>query len=220
MIQVNLIPMARRIARDRARRMRFWLAVGITYGLLLGGGFAAWRAAWAGQIEDVGPDLMKCNAASSGLAKSIALANAQLNDAKQSADVTRMVTHQPDWGILLASLAKLNDDDVVLRRCELSSATVATSMAPPPPPAPVAPTAPGTAAKPIAPPPPKVVVTLHLSGAGRTPMAVSEYVLRLERTGLFEHVELLGTTRDSAMPEGAVSFRVDGILRTGGRSAP
>lgn len=50
--------------------------------------------------------------------------------------------------------------------------------------------------------------SLDLTGYARTQMGVSQFVLRLERTGLFESVRLIKTQKRKFMDDQAVSFRI------------
>ena len=55
---------------------------------------------------------------------------------------------------------------------------------------------------------PKTKWSLQVSGHGKTPESVSQYVLRLERTELFDMVNLLQTNRDPIGAGDATSFSI------------
>src|SRR5205823_4177490 len=97
--------------------------------------------------------------------------------------------------ILLAVLADTLGDEVVFEKCALER------VIPQAPPAPAL-TPAAQAGKPATPalkapkaPPPLPSWTLRASGLGRDPQAVSQFILRLESSGLFDSVTLLKTSR-------------------------
>jgi hypothetical protein len=51
-------------------------------------------------------------------------------------------------------------------------------------------------------------VALEILGVGRTPVAVSQHVLRLEQTGLFSKVALVDTGREAYLNGNAIAFRL------------
>ena len=70
----------------------------------------------------------------------------------------------------------------------------------------------GQAGKPV----PRSFV-LHVSGYGQTQAAVARYILQLERSGLFDRVHLLKTTREPFLAGTAVAFQIDCTISEGDR---
>ncbi len=118
----------------------------------------------------------------------------------------RAVGEQPDWSLLLAMLSSALGDETVLRSIRLQA---------PPEAAPGAAGGSGTpggaaAARTLQP------ITLEVTGLGRTQQVVSEFVLRLEHTPLFEMVRLVDTRREPFLNDHAVVFRIECVLDAGG----
>ena len=100
----------------------------------------------------------------------------------------------------MSLLAAKSGADVVLKGCTVRP----RDPAPPPPP----PKKPGAKAAP-APPPAEPVMLVSVMGRGRSQQAVSQFVLRLESTGLFGRVTLVETNRDNSERVDAIGFRID-----------
>ena len=143
----------------------------------------------------------------------------ELEDTRTTLNATKLVENQSDWSILLALLAGEVDDDIVLKACKIepmNSDSVSEQ---------------GTAS--ISPlkrlagslasnSEPEEKQRIHveselflidLQGYGLTQRAVSLFVLRLERTGLFEKVTLKETRREPFMNDQAIAFQVKCYLQ-------
>ncbi len=124
--------------------------------------------------------------------------------------VDQAVNGQPDWSMLLASVARLRGDDVVLKSCGLDAAAETIREKPPEKVAdkttPVASPAPMTL-------PARAIV--RLQGYGRSQAAVGQFVLRLEQTGLFDDVLLVKTNREPFLDDHAMSFQLECQLKSG-----
>jgi hypothetical protein len=99
-------------------------------------------------------------------------------------------------------VAQSMGDGIVLNRCDVAPVKEEAPIVQPvsvvakPGAAPAAPAAPRRA-------------LLHLAGLGRSQTDVAQFVLRLEGTDLFEHVNLLHTSRQVLMGNEAVGFELD-----------
>ena len=220
-IGVNLIPAYRHEARRRRSRGRRWVAACVMYAAALVFGYGICQATLGGEdprlIEELTAsreDVTRADATAARLRPELAEAQAKL-------DATRAVALQPDWSILLAAMARSLGDDIVLASCTLETQTINPTNAQTPAPA-VAPTAgpnkpgdkPAAAAE-------RVQVVVNVTGFGRTQVAVSQYVLRLEQMKLFDRVKLIKTSRESFMDGDAVSFQLEcplGTTENGGKS--
>lgn len=210
MISVNLIPARRRDARRRHVRVRRWITGCCAYALVLSAGFGSWRGAWSVEQRDLTRELAQLGNEIAQSQQATAALRLAAGAAGRSLESNRAVADQPDWSVLLALLARIRGDDLVLDHWQLQpvdgpgGTEVLTVSA----------VARGVASG----RPPRLA--LRLSGHGRTAGAVSEFVLRLERTGLFESVALLKTAREPFMGEDAVDFKLHCLLRGNGAEPP
>lgn len=144
----------------------------------------------------------------------------QLAQAQSSLETSRMVTQQPDWSILLGWLSNMVSEDVVLRECRLT---------PVPPEEDAGETdagarqvvhrnqeqdAPWRGAA-----PPQAFV-FELRGLGGSQQAVSDFVLRLEGSGLFDRVTLIETHREPFLSSTAIAFELRCPLSGKGGGTP
>lgn len=219
MPSVNLIPQHRREAKRRRCRVRLWAGVVGVYALLLLVGVAAAHGPWGGPDQSVARDLREANESVRMAQEEIGALAPELEEARLSLRASRAVAIQPDWSVLLALLGELREEKVVLTRCILmpvrSEGGESTGQR-----------ARGGAAvqrvstveggsgsseegageegvrKPIR-------YRLEVGGIGREQRDVSRFVLRLERTGLFDRVKLLETNRYPFGERQMVGFRLD-----------
>jgi len=234
MIQANLIPIPRRLARQRRGRVRKWVTVCTVYCVLLVAAYGALHAVWGHSGQVLEHDVVTVAGDISATEKEVKLVRPKLNDARLTLDASRGVGSQPDWSVLLALLAgemrethhgdllhmiregmggaalglnapaELNgllapmlDDftkQIVLASCELEPVRG------------VAPALNAAAGQSLAATQP--TYTLFLTGMGRSQGSISQYVLRLEQTGLFDRVTLIESKRTPFGEGEAVSFRI------------
>jgi len=128
----------------------------------------------------------------------------ELATARWKLDSARGVGRQPDWSVLLALLAEGLGHDVVLKSCELNQVLIPLR---------------GTAGRPQMPPPAglngsekgpqELMFVLTVTGFGRSQTAVSQFVLRLERSGLFDNVRLVNANRQPFLNGKAIAFQLE-----------
>lgn len=201
MTAVNLIPQRRLHARRMRMRVRLW--AGVT---------AAWAAAlviahvWAGAAwEDDSPALVaaiaKADAEIQELERSTAAGRVALAEAQATLRARKAVGDQPDWGLLLATLAARLDQQAVLSACILEPAGAQV-------------TGRGSAAAADA--QRRMIRPSHykltLTGLTRKQDTASAIAIALERTKLFDHVTLLEARRSGFLGEEAVTFRLECAL--------
>ena len=207
MISVNLIPTHRRNARRRRVRVRRWAAVCVAYALVLFVSYGVCRAVWdAGhdlvrELDEVTEQIDQSNQA-------IAALGPEMAQARLTLDASQGIVDQPDWSVLLALMAKTLGDEIVLKSCRLQRRTDARAEARRPDGAPAQPAGEMPEA-----------FTVALSGYGQSPQAVSRFVLRLERTGLFEQVKVRATNREPFLATDAIAFQIEGTLAEKGGAA-
>ncbi|MBC8108139.1 MAG: PilN domain-containing protein [Anaerolineae bacterium] len=209
MAQVNLIPRPRRHAAAARKRVRFW-SWGVTgYAMVLLAGYAACAAALSVEGDDHTLALQKTTRQIDEMNNANASLKPQLAEAHTKLSVARVVGDQPDWSLLLAIISSTVDDEIVLTSTKIDPATgvdatpTTRSLTIEKSPVPAAP----------------VRMTLRLVGMARSQAAVTQFVLRLERLGLFERVDLGKSNRQTVGATEANVFRIDCLLHRGGKPA-
>jgi len=199
MNRLNLIPIHRRRAKARHGRLRIWIVANCAY-LVLMLTFAGVGYLMLASSNSPEAELLKVNAETEQSNKQVLAVRQQLAEAHQTLASLQAASEEPDWSVLVAVVAKSMGDGIVLNRCDVAAVkdeTVQTvSLL----------AKPGAAA--AASPSPKRVL-LHLAGLGRSQTDVAQFVLRVEGTDLFEHVNLLHTSRQLLMGNDAVGFELD-----------
>jgi hypothetical protein len=203
---INLIPKARQGKAERRRRLHFWFGAWCAYAAVLAlcAGLMYLRL---GTSRDLSSELDQQDQQIASLQTDSHQTNAQLLQVSQKLLSAKGLLEQPDWSQLLSVLAGLRNSDVVLEDIELK---LTAEQLPP-----VAAKKPND--KPIV-VIPKTKWNLHLNGHGKTPESVSQYVLRLERTDLFDMVNLERTERDPIGAGEATSFSIQCPLKGRGRA--
>ncbi len=197
---VNLIPSARREARRRKARMRFWLTATVVCAAFWLVGFLGAQLTLVSDDRALRIEFDEIYAEAEGARKAVADLRAEASRGRSRLQASRAVGEQPDWSLLLALLSRTLGDQAVLRSVGLQYAPEALEE-----------TAPSAPEAPNEPPP----VTLELSGLGQTQYVVSRFVLRLEQTPIFESVRLVDTLREPILAGHAVAFRIECVLGAG-----
>jgi hypothetical protein len=208
--RVNLIPARRLEKRSRLNRLRTWAAALGIYGALLGGAYAACLAFGDDDGKVVLEKMRQSTERFRKAGKEIHGLRASLAEASSQIAASRSLAQSPDWSLLLAMVAKNLNDDVVLERCSLAPVDTGPDDKPSATPA-------GAARA------EEVLYQrylLDLSGFAQTQTGVSQFVLRLEKSRLFEGVRLIRTQRRPFMDGQAVSFRIECALSGKGDNRP
>ncbi len=197
---VNLIPAARREAKQRQVRVRWWLTAFVVYAALWSAAFVAAQVVVASEDRALRVKFVDGSAKVQEVERAVAELRGRIGRDQARLASGSAVGEQPDWSLLLAMLSSALGDETVLRSIRLQA----------PPEA-----APGGAggagsARTLQP------ITLDLSGLGRTQQIVSEFVLRLEQTPLFKTVRLVDTRRELFLNDHAVVFRIECVLDADG----
>ncbi|MCZ6836441.1 MAG: PilN domain-containing protein [Planctomycetota bacterium] len=179
----NLIPNYRRVARARRRLMHRWI-VGV--GLYL---IALVMVIPLLHLKPTHDDALKLQRAKyhGEIATSettVGELQAELDEVNIALRATQLVENQSDWSILLNVLAGEMGEGIVLRECSMESQGVTHD---------------GSGPKHI---------FVDLRGYGQSQLEVSQYVLRLERTGLFTEVTLEESRREGFLESDAIAFRM------------
>ncbi|HWB52844.1 MAG TPA: PilN domain-containing protein [Tepidisphaeraceae bacterium] len=208
-VSINLIPKARQAKAERRRRLRWWSGAWGIYAaaLVLGAGMMYLRFS---NVRDLSAELDKQKHQITALQTESQQADSQLLEASQKLLSAKGLLEQPDWSQLMSILADLRGNDVVLEDIQLALTIQKV-------PAPVVDKKKQSHGK-AAPPPSTTKWELQLTGHGKTPESVSQFVLRLERTDLFDRVNLLKTSSDPLGVGDATSFSIECPLKGRGRA--
>jgi Tfp pilus assembly protein PilN len=117
----------------------------------------------------------------------------QLQNSRRVLDANHAVGDQPDWSILLAMVAKMTEEKVVLRAFQVAPRVVPGSE---PKPGSEGETDPGR-------------FLLKIKAFAKSQDEVTAFVLRLEHEGLFEKVDLLESKSEPFGSAEAVGFRLE-----------
>lgn len=207
MVTINLLPKPRRIARLRRARARLWAAA---FGLCLTGNaalFALPKPESARARDAVAAEISQARLDLEGLRKDRARLQSAANAAERRARAASILRDHPDWSSLLTLLAELRADDTVIESCEVER---------------IVPQAPARAVnagdnKPA--PEPAENFKVRIVGHARSPSAAAAFVLRLERTGLFDQARLVDTRPGVLAGADASYFRVECSLGEQRRAA-
>ena len=186
---VNLIPSPKLIAIQRRARTRRWVAACLAYLVMLASVYLGCRLRWggndlqAGELARISTDIQRYDSQKTAVKGAIAALRAKI-------DANNAVGQQPDWSILLALVARNLGSDVVLKHCVLDldgkgkpENTDKTDNR-------------------------RRQFVFEINALGRTQTAVSAFILRLEKTGLFDRVKLIRTGRQDFMSGKAVAFQL------------
>lgn len=209
MTRINLIPAARHDARRRRRHARWCMTSCVLYALIAGAGAAACRCAWgavdpalAVRVSSIADQTKHAQAAAT-------LTRAQLAAVRATLQADRQLTAQPDWSLLLALLSREAGDQIIFHTCALAPRAAASLVAP-------AVAISAASAKPIS--HPNAELTLKVTGVGMSQIAISAFVLRLEKTHLFSKVSV-NTHADTYLGAEVVAFDIDCPLDTHSKGA-
>ncbi len=209
---INLIPRPRRQAAAARKRVRRWCwGVAGYVGVLLAG-YVGFAAAMNVDTDDNSLLLEKTGRQIEELNRSATSLRPQLAEAQTKLLVARTVGDQPDWSLLLAIISSTIDDDIALTSTRLDPAAIVETKST------SRPSAPGS--EKIGALAPPAQMTIALQGMARSQAAVTQFVLRLEKLGLFERVDLAKSNRQVIGAADANVFRIDCLLNRIGAPAP
>lgn len=198
--------------------MRRWIVGCVGYSVFLVLAFPFASMVWV-QDKSLAGQLLTIRQDANDTEQLLKLVVNELEDTRTTLNATKLVENQSDWSILLAVLAGEVDDDIVLKTCKIepmiSDAEGKQGFASN---SPLRRLVGGIASNSESEDKPRIHVEaeqflIELRGYGLTQRAVSLFVLRLERTGLFEKVTLKETRREPFMKDQAIAFHLKCYLR-------
>lgn len=190
MTAINLIPLARRHAKQRRQRTRRWITLTSLYGSLLLLAYTSTRVLWGFDNRALALQLGAVLAEIHDSEESSKSLRAEIMRTRTLWNTSNVVADQPDWSLLLSIVAHSLDDETVLRSCTVRPADHKDDRKP--------------ASQAVAGLPYECTV----AGLGRSQLAVSQFVLRLENLGLFSSVRLVETRREPFLNSEAIAFRI------------
>ena len=194
MNQINLIPASRREAKARRTRLIRWgIVLGLYAGALLGAHFVC-GACWSGDSHLLAAETRASAARLREANRTMLSLHGELTQTEEKLRSAQAVGRQPDWGVLLGLLARNVGDDIVLEFCRLRQ------------------DAPPRSKKASAVAERDQPLLLDLGGLAMSQAIVSQFVLRLEKTGLFDQVRLVNTAQRTFLKKDAVAFRLECLL--------
>ena len=200
MKSVNLIPAPRRDAKRRRTHLRWCAAVcgGLSGAVLMAA--IAFRLFWGGGEPGLDRQLAIAQEEVKRIDAEFTQARNELAAVNAANATERQIAAQPDWSLLLALVADRAGNEVVLRSLSVAPRTAEITDAKPAP----------VAGKPAAPPAaPARGLVLTASGLGKSQPAVTQFALRLEKTGLFSRVRLIDTNREPFLADEATAFHLE-----------
>lgn len=201
---VNLMPRRRVLERARQRHLLHWFVGGGIYGVLIAALWISVHLMSAQRYSALDGKLQAVNAAIDRSTTQLQAIAPKLVEINASVAADRRIARKPDWSLLLDMLAKLLGRHVVLSGCDLRpvmgirSAGVGPAM-----PLPAAGAAKGAGDAPV-----DGGYTLELTGIGDAQTEVSQYVLRLEQSGIFKRVKLIDTHKQMLLGHSGIGFKI------------
>jgi len=199
---INLIPAPRRRAAACRARLHRWVAGCVSFGaallLVCMACHAVWgreRRALADEIEGARLRIRKSNQTILSVCRTLASCEWRLASC-------RAVGKQPDWSVLPAMLSASLGDDIVLERCGMRVLKASDSGA----------RAPSRDAPPDDEADAPKQFIFEITGFGRSQLAVSRFILSLEKIRLFDRVRLIKTGRQPFLRGKAVGFKLECLL--------
>jgi hypothetical protein len=199
---VNLIPADRLAKKHRNARLRAWALIIGAYLLLLATVILTAQIFWGGdgdsieeERKDVELRIQERNSDLVRLRREIAEAAAELQ-------ISKAILGQPDWSKLLGVLGAELGEEIVLSQCWLATLDpdgreVTKNLQQ------------WLSSSPLGALLSERRYGLRLCGFGRSQGAVSEFLLRLERLGVFESVGLVNSYRQPFLNSQAVAFNIE-----------
>ncbi len=147
---------------------------------------------WGGEHKTLDEGINATTERIKGSSNAIQRLSRELANAQWKLESCRAVGKQPDWSIPLAMVAGKLGEEVVLERCQLEPREDADGQGDDDA---------GSGR-----------YVFRISGLGKSQTAVSQFVLRLEKSELFNHVRLIKTNRQPFLNGKAVQFQLECLL--------
>lgn len=198
MISINLMPARRQQDRLKRAYIQRWGMGGVAYCFVTLIVCVIVRITAVGPNPDRDYDLDEARQSVHSLNAAIGAIEIEIEQGQSMLAATQDLANNPDWGLLLGFVGKMVSGDLVLKEYQLQDAT---------PQAPVINQATDAQDRSIG------AFQFVVKGWGRTQAAVTDFTVKLERTGLFENVKLLDSNLQPLGSGSAVSFTIQCTMR-------
>jgi len=185
-IAVNLIPAGRRRAKAQRHHLHKWTVRLGCYAIALLMLCFVRMSRTAGTSEVMGAQSRQLTAAIETHTRALQLVNEELTAARQKLQSLQLVGKQPDWSLLLRLTADQMGDNVVMETCSLRHVAAA-----------------GPEAERA-----RQALVFEMTGVARSEKDVSDFVLKLEKCGLFREVKHVNTSQRTFHEQKAFSFHL------------
>ena len=189
MPNVNLIPIERQAQLQQRQHLRRWMVIGAIWGGLVLSACVGAQLAWGVNDAAIAEELSQTDKHTAEMNQKLNDTRRQLAEAETLRQTAMSLSDQPDWSILLAILGGSVGDDLVLREIHLKPDANAVVKQ----------------------------YSLQMIGISKTQESVSQFVLKLQSSGLFDEVKLLRTGREPVLETSAVTFEISCAMREGGK---
>jgi Tfp pilus assembly protein PilN len=187
-MNVNLLPIRRRVIRARRRAMWRWIMIGSGWCACLSAGYAAAAGAWPRpDAEPVEREAHELKAETQRLTDEIAGLEKTISAHSHSLSIAKATIDHPDWSVLLAQVIEHRPEGMRFRRWLLGRSGNAVTDP----------------------------LVLRIEGEAPDLGALTEFVLRLESLRVFRRVTLGSARNRGEAGGGEVGFTVDGELLPG-----
>jgi len=183
--------------------MQKWMPVGFMFAGMLVLACIACHKVWGVGPDPLVDEIRLTDERIADSKRSIAALQKELVASRWKLDTFRGVGQQPDWSVMLKLVTEALGKEVVLRSCELNEIGVPVGPAPS-----VGRAGVNIPVSDVADSKEKIAFVLTINGFGRSQTAVSQFVLRMERAGMFDSVRLVSTIREPFLNAKAIAFRL------------
>jgi Tfp pilus assembly protein PilN len=199
---VNFIPAARLAAKKRKARIRAWGTICVVYALLLVTLTLLAYGLWGTTDTSIEQDRQSTEQAIQQHNLTVVQLRGKLARALAEQRLGRAILRQPDWSKLLGLLAEELGNDIVLSHFGLAALNTDGKDA-------AENLKEWFSASSAGPLLAEGRYRLRLTGFGHSQNSVSQFILRLEQTGVFESVKLMTSNRQTFLDDQAVAFSIE-----------
>jgi Tfp pilus assembly protein PilN len=200
---INLIPAQRRQAKASRRRIVKW-GVGLgLYCVVVLAGCLAYRQYAAADNRGIEGRASKADNHLKSAKSAMATLGVSAAKSRQELQTAQALAQQPDWSFLFDLMSRSLGENVVLQSCRLEPLGLSDKAAKTPDK-----TDKKTDSSPKS-------AKLDLAGIAKNQSDMSDYVLRLEKLGIFDKVRLIQTAPQTFLGAKAASFRLECVLAGG-----
>lgn len=197
---INLMPVQRRLAKARRRRIMKWAGALGVYCLALLLGCVLSSHYVPRNDQGLEAQAMRADTQLKAARTRTAVLNEDIAKANQRLQTVQAIQQHPDWGTMLDLVARNLGNTMVLDSCRLQAIGLADKENKPSPDA--AKQADG-ASKPI---------VLEITGLAKNHSDVSDYMLRLEKLRLFSKIRLIKTSHQVFLNDKATTFHLECLV--------